>query len=544
MRMRTLGVSGLLAGLLLALAVAVSLGASTPTVTSGSSSSVTSSSASVSGTVNSNGTPSSYAFQYGTSTGYGQQTSSQSAGSGTSDENVSATLNGLPSGTTIHYRIIATYGTGSSVVGNDATFTTGGPPPSVPAPTATTGVATGVTAHGAQLNGTVGPTASAATYYFQYGANTNYGVETTPASLTASTTNQAVKATLSGLQEGVTYHFRLVTRSSSGLTSNGADQTVTTTNAASPSVKTGGSSSVTSSSARVSGTVNPNGTTTSYSFQYGTSTSYGAQLSSQSAGSGTATENVSATLNGLPSGTTIHYRIVATYGANSTVVGNDATFKTSGPPPSVPAPTATTGSATNVTTHGAQLNGTVGSTAAGATYYFQYGLNTYYGTQSSASSLTASGSSRPVSATLSGLQSNLTYHYRLVTHSSSGLLAVGADRTFATSTVARMRPRALTLSARSTLGRRQIIIYASGTLRLPGLSAQRGCFGTVWVKIKAGTRTLAYTPLPLSRRCRYHESRNYAYSRLDHSSRLRVTARFAGNGTLQPIWSRSASVRA
>lgn len=139
----------------------------------------------------------------------------------------------------------------------------------------------------------------------------------------------------------------------------------------------------------------------------------------------------------------------------------------------------------------------------------------------------------------------MTYHYRLVTRSSSGLLSVGADGTFATSTPSQARPRGLTISASGALGRRQIIVYASGTLQLPsGTSAQRGCFGTVWVQIKTGTRTLAYTPLPLSRSCRYRESRKFAYSRLHHSSRLRVAAHFAGNGTLQPIWSRSTYVRA
>ena len=315
--------------------------------------------------------------------------------------------------------------------------------------------------------------------------------------------------------------------------------------ASTPTVTTGSSNSVTTSSATVSGTVNPNGTPTSYAFQYGTSTSYGQQTSSQSAGSGTSDGNVNATLNGLPSGTTIHYRIIVTYASNSTVVGNDATFNTSGTPPLVNAPTATTGNATNVTPNSGQLNGSVGTSVSGATYYFQYGLNPYYGMQSNDTNLSASASSRPVNAMLSGLQSNVTYHYRLVTRSSSGLLSVGADGTFATSTQGRVRPRGLTISASSTLGRRQIIVYASGTLQLPaGVSAQRACFGTVWVQIDAGTRNLAYTPLPLSTSCRYHESRNVAYSRLHHSSRLRVTARFGGNGTLQPIWSRSTTVRA
>ena len=315
--------------------------------------------------------------------------------------------------------------------------------------------------------------------------------------------------------------------------------------ASTPTVTTGSSSAATSSSATISGTVNPNGTPTSYAFQYGPSTSYGQQTSPQSAGSSTSSENVTATLNGLPSGTMIHYRIIATYASNSTVVGNDATFNTSGAPPAVSAPDATTGNATNVTANGANLNGTVGSSAASATYYFQYGLNTHYGVQTSDTNLSASASSRSVNATLSGLQSGVTYHYRLVTRSSSGLLSVGADGTFATSTPGRVRPRGLTISASSTLGRHQIIVYASGTVQLPaGTSAQSGCVGTVWVQIKAGTRTLAYTPLPLSASCRFRESRNFAYSRVHHSSRLRVAAHFAGNGTLQPIWSRSASVRA
>ena len=315
--------------------------------------------------------------------------------------------------------------------------------------------------------------------------------------------------------------------------------------ASTPTVTTGSSSSVTSSSATVSGTVNPNGTATSYAFQYGTSTSYGQQTSSQSAGSGTSSASVTATLNGLPSGTAIHYRIIATYASNGTVVGNDATFNTSGQPPSAPAPAATTGNATNVTANGVQLNGTVGPGSSAATYYFQYGLDTHYGVQSSEASLSASASSRSVNATLSGLESNVTYHYRLVTRSSAGLLSLGADGSFATSTPSLVRPGGLTISASSTLGRSQVIVRASGTLQLPsGTSAQSGCFGTVWVQITAGTRTIAYTPLPLSGSCHYRESRTYTYSRLRHTSHLRVAARFGGNGTLQPLWSRSIHVRA
>ena len=94
-----------------------------------------------------------------------------------------------------------------------------------------------------------------------------------------------------------------------------------------PSVSTGGASSITQSGATVSGTVNPNGQSTTYSFQYGTTTSYGSATSSQVAGSGNTAVNVSATLTGLSPGTTYHYRITATNAAG-TAYGSDLTFTT------------------------------------------------------------------------------------------------------------------------------------------------------------------------------------------------------------------------
>src|SRR5919109_1392275 len=63
--------------------------------------------------------------------------------------------------------------------------------------------------------------------------------------------------------------------------------------ASAPSATTGPALSLTSSSANVTGTVNPNGQSTTYSFQFGTTTAYGAQTNPQSAGSGTQNQVVS-----------------------------------------------------------------------------------------------------------------------------------------------------------------------------------------------------------------------------------------------------------
>jgi hypothetical protein len=94
-----------------------------------------------------------------------------------------------------------------------------------------------------------------------------------------------------------------------------------------PGVSTSGASSVTQSAATVSGTVNPDGWSTSYYFQYGTSTSYGSATASQVAGSGTTVLNVSASLSGLSAGTTYHYRVSAS-NASGTAYSSDGTFTT------------------------------------------------------------------------------------------------------------------------------------------------------------------------------------------------------------------------
>jgi hypothetical protein len=119
----------------------------------------------------------------------------------------------------------------------------------------------------------------------------------------------------------------------------GADSTFTTATAPAvvnaPAATTAAASGVSTSAATINGTVNPSGQATSYHFQYGTSTAYGSLSASQSAGSGTTTEAVSAHLTGLKANTTYHYRIVA-QSAGGTTVGADNTFTLPSPPPPKP----------------------------------------------------------------------------------------------------------------------------------------------------------------------------------------------------------------
>jgi tripartite motif-containing protein 71 len=95
------------------------------------------------------------------------------------------------------------------------------------------------------------------------------------------------------------------------------------------SATTGTASAVTDKSATVSGAVNPNGTATSYRFEYGTTLAYGASapVPDQGVGSGGEPVSVSAPLTNLQSETAYHYRLVAT-NAGGVTYGKDATFKT------------------------------------------------------------------------------------------------------------------------------------------------------------------------------------------------------------------------
>jgi hypothetical protein len=86
----------------------------------------------------------------------------------------------------------------------------------------------------------------------------------------------------------------------------------------------------------LNGTINPNGLSTTYYFEYGTTTSYGSTTSETDAGSGTDDVSVSADLTGLSEGMTYHFRLVAT-NSGGTSYGDDATFTSTTTP--APAPT-------------------------------------------------------------------------------------------------------------------------------------------------------------------------------------------------------------
>ncbi len=88
---------------------------------------------------------------------------------------------------------------------------------------------------------------------------------------------------------------------------------------------------ITLTSATINGTVNPNGNSTTVSFEYGLTTSYGTSpAATPGTLTGSSSSTVSAALTGLASNTTYHFRVKAVNSAGTTY-GNDRTFTTLAP---------------------------------------------------------------------------------------------------------------------------------------------------------------------------------------------------------------------
>jgi len=192
-------------------------------------------------------------------------------------------------------------------------------------PTVVSGEATSLKYSSATLNAIVNPNGANTSYYFEYGTSTDYGSSTGDVNIGGGTSDVSVNASITELNFSTIYHFRVVATSSFG-TGYGSDKTFTT-DSLMPTVSTLSATLITPNSATLNGAVNPNGEAATYYFEYGLDTSYGSTTSSGSAGSGTSSVSVNASIFGLISDTTYHYRLAAT-NSSGTSYGNDETFST------------------------------------------------------------------------------------------------------------------------------------------------------------------------------------------------------------------------
>jgi DNA-binding beta-propeller fold protein YncE len=299
-------------------------------------------------------------------------------------------------------------------------------------PDVTTEFASGTSSTAATLNGILDPLGEAANYWFEYGTTRAYGSDAplppgTP--VPAENTDLPAATTLSGLQPATEYHFRLAAENAEG-TNRGADQTFRT-EAAEPLIdRLPSAAHLDHRSARLSGSVDPENSPTTYHFEYGLTANYGARTPEAPVGAGLADVAVGPQLlTGLEPGAVYHYRLVASNIAGVTR-GTDQTFTTGSPV----SPQAATGAATEITQTTATISGSVDPAGLPTSYRFEYGTDASYGSQVFGDAGQATG---PVGETLdlSGLAPGTTYHYRLVAQGEDAT-AFGEDHTFTTPGVA------------------------------------------------------------------------------------------------------------
>jgi hypothetical protein len=319
-------------------------------------------------------------------------------------------------------------GSGGSSVGTGADIVTGGETGTIPlnfffgGPT--TNPATNVASFSATLNGSLQLDGVTTSVYFQYGPTTNYGLTTAPQNHSGNT-YQNINANVSNLTANAVYHFRIVAHNIRG-TSYGNDMTFTTLRATGPPVViTNPASLIASYSARLNGSLDPHGLSTTVYFRYGTTTNYGHATAIQTR-AGNAYQNISANVTNLNANTTYHFRIVATNNAG-TRFGSDRTFTTlsaTGPP------VVTTNPATNLTSSSATLNGSLDPHGLPTTVLFRWGTTTSYGHTTAMQSQTGN-TYQNIAANITGLSTHTTYHFRIVATNSAGT-RLGSDRTFTT----------------------------------------------------------------------------------------------------------------
>lgn len=296
------------------------------------------------------------------------------------------------------------------------------------APDATTGSASALGTATATLNGSVNPNGSSTNAWFEWGTSTSYGNSTSQQSVGAGSSTLSYNASISGLTCNTAYHFRARASNGSGGDS-GSDATFSTQQCPSnpPSIFTDPATSVGTTSATLRGQVNPNASSTSAWFEYGTTLSYGSTTSPQSMGSGTSLSSYSRGVS-LTCGTTVHFRAVASNAAGA-VTGSDRSFTTS--PCTVTPPEVMTNAASAVGSSSATLNGQADPNGSTTTAWFEWGMTTSYGTSTSPQGMGAGTSFASYSQDLSGLDCNTTYHYRAIADNAGGTVP-GLDTSFTT----------------------------------------------------------------------------------------------------------------
>lgn len=176
----------------------------------------------------------------------------------------------------------------------------------------------------------------------------------------------------------------------------------------------------TCNSATFNGSVTPNGNPTEVWFEWGTSTSLGYATPHQTF---TVNATFSQVVSALTENTTYYYRAMASNSAG-TATGGTISFNTPSCVVGTPTgslPSATTNSATSISTDRATLNAFVNPNSTSDTsYWFEWGTSTSLSNSTSHYNQGVAASNTSVNIT--GLTQNTTYYYRITAQNAQGVV--------------------------------------------------------------------------------------------------------------------------
>jgi hypothetical protein len=398
---------------------------------------IDSTTAKLNGTINGHSLSTTVTFEYGTTTSYGSiVTAFQSPVTRDSITHVSAEISGLTPCTIYHFRIKAENSKWINFYGSDSTFI------SARIPTLTTTSISEITNTTAVSGGDITHNGGAAiTERGIYWWSSNMTVDHFYLENDSTGTGSFISK-LTGLDSTTTYNVQSSARNCAGIALGNIISFTTL-----PTVKTLEATNISITGGTLNGNVYANNLTTTVTFEYGTTTIYDSIVTaSQSPVTGEGITNISADISGLTPGTIYHFRLKAENSVG-TDYGNDITFKTLG----LKAPVVTTEFATNLSTPGATLNGSINANGLSTTVTFEYGTSTDYGnTVTAPQSPLSANIVTTVSADITGLTAGTTYHFRVKAENSEGTI-YGNDIEFTASSCSQV-PAVTTLQAIHLVG--------------------------------------------------------------------------------------------
>ena len=291
-------------------------------------------------------------------------------------------------------------------------------------PSVTTWDASDISTTSATLRGSVNPNGASASYAFWWGtSSSSLDNHTDLEKISAGTSSVSVTAKLTGLSPNTKYYYKLGATNTAGV-NYGTVRSFTTDEEATisaPSVTTWDVSDISTTSATLRGSVNPNGASASYAFWWGTSSSsLDNHTDLEKISAGTSSVSVTAKLTGLSPNTKYYYKL----GATNTAGVNYGTVRsfTTDEEATISAPSVTTWDASNISATSATLRGSINPNGASTAYAFWWGTSSSsLDNNTDLGHLAAGTSNITVEYILTGLSPNTKYYYQLAATNTAGL---------------------------------------------------------------------------------------------------------------------------